>query len=436
MSRNSILRKGLAALGALGFVALTVSASAIEMRTTSGRKTIVRNATLQSEAESVLAEPVAPEVVMPDPVQEFEAGIDDCADACAPCRMPCPPGRMWTEVEFLLWWSNGRYYPPLATSGNPPVLPTASILFGGERENESPRPGGRLEVGLWLDPWQRLGIGGHLTAVRDALGDFRVTSDEYPFLGRPVQEFSNGTFVENALTVASSTRPSTGWLNIHTNSEVLASDLFVRSLLGRTPRSRVDLLYGYQFSRINEDLAISSFTTAAPYTLSVTDKFATMNEFHGGHFGLLSELRRGPWGLELQTKFGLGNMHQTAVISGEQVATTSGTPDTRSRGLLATTTNSGIHEQDDFCFMQDVGLKLAYRPTERLKLSFGYSMLFWSSVLRPGNVVDTRIDTRLLPPNPGQASPALTGNELYPAFSFNSKAMYLQGLNVGLECQF
>ena len=142
------------------------AAGAIELRTTSGRKTIVRTAVAESEAEPPAAEEQLPVPRVVEPSVEF---VDDgfYGDACYPgaCLPGCLTDRVWTDVEFLLWWRKGRYFPPLVTTGAAGILPQATTLFGGQRVDESPRPAGGWKsacgwtaagswewVGIWW-PW-------------------------------------------------------------------------------------------------------------------------------------------------------------------------------------------------------------------------------------------------------------------------------------------
>ena len=186
------------------------------------------------------------------------------------------------------------------------------------------------------------------------------------------------------------------------------------------------LWVGYQFGRLDENLVIDTTSTnTAIGTLNVRDSFVTQNEFHGGHFGLEGEYRWGCWGLELLARFGFGNMQQKAILSG---ATSNSS---QNSGLLVQEeTNAGTHQRDEFSYMQDSGAKLVYYPTERLKLSLCYSLIFFSDVLRPGDQIDTSVDSRLFPPTTPPAG------VVDPAFTFNSNHYYAHGLNFGVECRF
>jgi len=331
----------------------------------------------------------------------------------------------------------------VTTQPNAGALPGATILFGNERLNEHARPGGRLEFGLWVDPCQNLGIGGHFVALGDAPVRYSLGSNDLGFIARPFRDVSVFPPLDTAFLVANNAPifpnpATTGQLDLRTGSEVLAGDAFFRWLLARDGSTRVDLLAGYQFSRINEDLIIDSFTQTVPVppglpSIAVTDFFRTTNEYHGGHFGLQGEYRFGCWSLGLLAKFAFGTMRETVFIRGSTVVVDAvGGTDTRGGGLLAQPTNGGQHVQDEFAFMEDIGIKLAYYPAERLKLSIGYSLMYWSSIVRPGEHIDLNVDGRL-PPGPGIV---LDPPAVSPAFSFDTTGFYVHGLNLGVEYRF
>jgi hypothetical protein len=365
----------------------------------------------------------------------FAHGHLDCDSCCAPA-VSYPPlcgDMMWAELEFLLWWRSGRFLPPLAT-GAPGALPQAPVLFGGGEVNEQARPGGRLGFGWWLDPCQTVGIGGSFVAVGNARNTFFMDSTQTGFLGRPFFDTDPGAApgTENTAQVIFNITPppagpgTTGEFGLVSDSDFMAADAFMRCIWLQGPMSRVDFIFGYQFGRIDESLIIDTLTispTPGP-TFTVRDSLLTQNEFHGGHFGLKGQYRWGALGLDLSTKAGFGNMSQRALLAGE----TDGIAG--EGGLLVQPSNAGMHQRDEFSYMHDVGVKLTYYPVEQLKLSVGYSMVFFSDVLRPGDQIET-IDGQ-----PAVDSRWFTGQGTRPEFNFNSTHFYLHGLNVGLECRF
>ena len=62
-----------------------------------------------------------------------------------------------------------------------------------------------------------------------------------------------------------------------------------------------------------------------------------------------------------------------------------------------TGSNSGSFNRDRFAVVPETDLVLGFRVTPHIKLLIGYSFLYWSNVVRPGDQIDTVIDPRQLP---------------------------------------
>jgi hypothetical protein len=430
---------------AFGWIVGLSSVQGAESRAARGGRTVARPAAVTrttAKPTAISDQPAAEEedVVVLDEAEWVEDDVT-CAASCYedPCAVPACNlfgGGFWFDMEFLLWWRDQRVFPALVTTQpNDGVVPGATVLFGGPVD-EPTRPGGRLEFGLWLDPCQRTAVGARYLAVADASISPEYTSSDLAFIARPFTDVSTNPATATAFAVANTTAqaPSTGRLGLRTDSEIQAGDVFFFWTLRQSPCASFGLLAGYQFAQINEDLLIESFTqsgaTAGRQSIAVSDLFDAQNEFQGGVFGLRGDYRCGQFGIELLGRFGFGNMRQSILISGSTTTTdASGATSTRASGLLAQTTNRGLHEQDKFSFMDEAGVKLAFYPVERLKLSVGYSLMYWSSVVRPGFEVNTSIDGRLLTSLP----PA---NATQPSFAFDPTDYLVHGLNFGAELRF
>ncbi len=431
---------------ALGWIACLHSAAAAEPRTHRGGRTVARPATvtrMSAEPTPSTVQPMAEEeeAIVLDEAEWIEDDVACAASCCDPCAVPACNlfgGGFWFDMEFLLWWRDQRVFPALVTTQpNDGVVPGATVLFGGQVD-ESARPGGRLEFGLWLDPCQRTAVGARYLAVADASISPEYTSSDLAFIARPFTDVSTNPATATAFSVtnAAAQPATTGRLGLRTDSEIQAGDVFFLWTLRQYSCASFGLLAGYQYAQIDEDLFIESFTqsggtTAAAPSIAVSDLFDARNEFHGGMFGLRGDYRCGQFGLELLGRFGFGNMRQSIQIAGSTTSTdASGATSTRASGLLAqAATNGGLHEQDKFSFMNEAGVKLAFYPVQRLKLSVGYSLMYWSSVVRPGFEIDTAIDGRLLTALP----PA---DATRPAFAFDPTDYLVHGLNFGAELQF
>ena len=64
--------------------------------------------------------------------------------------------------------------------------------------------------------------------------------------------------------------------------------------------------------------------------------------------------------------------------------------------------------------------------TPRMRFIVGYSFLYWSHVVRPGDQIDLNVNPNLIPPtnNIGPRS---------PSFALHDSNLWLQGLNLGLD---
>ncbi|MCA9147217.1 MAG: BBP7 family outer membrane beta-barrel protein [Planctomycetaceae bacterium] len=371
-------------------------------------------------------------------VPEFCATIEDVDEYpggdeyVTPCTCGCT--RSWyADAEFLLAWRRGRNVPSLVTTspagtpaGNAGVLPGATPLFGGGSVGQDVRSGGRVTVGKWLDACKTNGVEGRFWMLGANDIDFATDSSTYPILARPYFDAVSQTNEAILLAYPGFTGP--GNVRISGHSEVLGSDFLYRTLAAETCRMRLDLLAGYQYSRINEDININSMTTAinvpvldAGTTFTSVESFRTSNDFHGGQIGLSVNYFAGcDWQVDVLAKVAFGNMRQVADIAGQATivtpppgSTTNATP-----GPLAGPANSGRFTRNRFAVAPEVGVKLRRQVSECLDLSFGYSYQYWSDVIQPGD----QIDFLLRDPT--------------PAFQFRSGSYWVQSLTFGATVLF
>jgi hypothetical protein len=380
----------------------------------------------------------------------YEEASNNCYAAAEGCGCPnccsnagsCTTG--YARVEYLMWWSNGRSTPPLATTSPAGTVqadagvlddPDTSVLFGGDY-GEGLRNGGRVTVGHSLGGNGEFSVNGRFFGLQDSTASFFADSAAGdPILARP---FFNTTLVQqDALLVAFPGITSPGSIGIQAHNDVLGADVYLRNIFWWDGSKRVDFLVGYQFSRIDDSIFIDSdFTSVDPLsanpvgtTFSVSDSFRTQNEFHGGQIGAITEWQRGRAWFELLTKVAVGNMRQRAIVSGETVRTEPfAVPTVDGSGLLVQGTNAGDRQRDQFSFIPEIGFTVGYQVSSRLSLTMGYSFIYWNDVLLAGNQIDPRLN---LTQNPGPiVGPA------QPEFVFNDNDFWVQGLSFGGEFRF
>jgi hypothetical protein len=164
---------------------------------------------------------------------------------------------------------------------------------------------------------------------------------------------------------------------------------------------------------------------------TLTDSFRTNNQFYGGQLGTVIEWRMGRWSVDLRGKVALGATRESARISGSEVDTNLGTGQQVqfASGLLALPTNSGHFSRDAFTVVPEAGLNVGYQVTDHMRLFVGYTLLYWSRVARPGQQIDTTLNTT-----------QLSGGQLVgparPAFAFHGTDFWAQGVNFGLELRY
>jgi len=399
-------------------------------------------------AVAACADRVAAQQGPSDPVivEEWDsAGFEQCPNGCP---SPCYSGpRMWGSAEFLLGFRKSRHLPPLVTTspagtaaGDAGVLGLASttVLFGGDRVGDNPEAGVRGEIGLWLDQAARLGVGGSFTGLQDDSVRFSASSDGSTILARP--------FFNTLLNLQASQRVAypnlvSGLVNVQSENEVYATEVFLRQQIGMwpgqppvlfladtlamkvrslfgfpgtqvvsiheyhtpagAPVTRLDLITGYQFSRVDDSLSITNnlvsldpaFLGAIGTTLDAFDRFDARNEFHGGTLGLKSASHYGRWSLTMLGKVALGNMHQIVAIDGHTVIAVPAGPSAESAGgLLTQASNMGRYDRDRFAVIPEARITLNYNLTPRLNLGVGYNFIYWNRVALAGDQVDTRVD--------------------------------------------
>ncbi|NUQ65122.1 MAG: BBP7 family outer membrane beta-barrel protein [Pirellulales bacterium] len=361
------------------------------------------------------------------------------------------PGRLWVRSEYLLWWTEGAHLPPLVTTSpqgtsqtNAGVLPGATVLLGNEEINSGSRSGGRITFGLrpnGCSPWgietsyMRLGNESTFFAAEGEGGR--------PILARPFNFVWNndpdnpggdengpaahlisfadaqGTLFEGAVAVESSTT-------------LQGVELLMRRRVSDWCTGGVDLVAGWRYWRLDDDLIILESVDrlrAPTATVALTDVFQTENRFNGGELGVIADAQWCRWSFEGLLKVAIGRTESEVTIDGSTV-TTSGTPPvdaTSPFGLLALPSNIGTYQEEEFAMVPEFGLSVGYDLTCRLRLTFGYTLVYWGQVARAADQIDLDLN---LPVEGEQTGPDR------PVFPFATTDFWAQGMNFGLDFRF
>lgn len=399
---------------------------------------------------------------------DVDCGASSCGELCEgnawrPCITICMPQDGWASFEFLGWWQDGMYLPPLVTTSlaSPPVATTAGvlgdpatrILAGGDTYHDDALDGVRLRFGLWLDSCHTWGVGAEYFSLSSSTDSFVASSDGSPILARPFFDVApqSGSSNNNAQQIAFPDVIA-GTVTVHTDSEFVGGGFRVRKLRHATEGcsnwflcgcpehfcSRTEFAFGYRYLQLNEGVRItedlvtlgSQGGSPAGSTFDIQDSFRTKNQFNGFDIGYITRRTRGFWSLETGIRLAVGNTRQSVQINGQSVVTEAGTEPTTntfSGGLLALSSNIGTYTQDEFAVVPELDLTIGYQMTKQCKLTLGYTAIYWSNVVRPGNQMDLDVHPGLLPPSTGFTS------ETHPTFAFDTTDYWVQGLSFGGE---
>lgn len=377
-----------------------------------------------------------------------------------PVKRCGPAGCFWAEADYLYWWTNGMNIPPLVTT-SPAGTPReeagvlgqdgTEILYGSQEILTDPRQGFRIRSGAWLDANNRFGLQGEYFWLSEQSESFSIASDANgsPILARPFfninprdpftldpdpparedsQLVSFPDILSGSVSVNSSTRLQSAAAAARVN---LACDTWWVDT--SAPYSRVDLIAGYRYLEMSDRLGISehlsSLDPLSPVAFDIHDQFNTRNEFHGAELGMAWQAGWQRWSLELLLKAAVGNLHEVVSIAGSTVITEPNAPvDTYDGGLLAQPSNIGRYSRDRFAVIPELGLNVGYQVFPQWSLIAGYTLLYWSPVVRAGDQIDLDV-------NPDQLAPPIEPLEgpLRPRFAFRETNFWAHGLNIGLE---
>jgi Putative beta barrel porin-7 (BBP7) len=400
---------------------------------------------------------------------------DCCAPACCDPTALGLQGRFYGDADYLLWWAKGNKLPPLVTTGSVTDLRSTAalgqmntlILFGNREYDDDTRSGGRFTAGYWLNPEQSVGVEATFLFVEPQSTSFAAASSSGTVLARPFinSDLISGTPTglsaspENSFLVAfpginspaGTLNQLAGTINVQTRNELWGAELNGRLGIAGNCWYRGDLLLGFRYAEVKDNLDITSTSQttpaspltvlnfsrtnfAAPFTLQVSDSFRTRNEFYGGQVGANIEVHRGNLFADFRAKLALGVVHQTVDISGQSVLTQGTMRNVSPGGLLALTSNIGEHSRDEFGIVPEVGANVGYQFGRHVRASVGYSILYFrSDVQRTGAIIDRIVNPSL--------APALTGIGLgtpvqRPLFGFVDRDFWAQGVNAALEFSF
>ena len=159
--------------------------------------------------------------------------------------------------------------------------------------------------------------------------------------------------------------------------------------------------------------------------------FKTSNRFYGPQLGTRFGTNWGGIVLSAHAAVALGVNQQDRTIEGSSTLMTGGrTISTLPGGVFALSSNMGRLSQNDFSVVPEAGLSLGYQFTPWLSAKLGYNFVYWNTVARATQQVDSTINPGLVPTDISYGS---GGGPNRPGAGLRTSDVWAQGINFGIE---
>ncbi len=313
--------------------------------------------------------------------------------------------------------------------------------------------GFRWTVGLatgFLPPFEVSGfsLGRNLTLFQGGTPDATL-----PYLARPVQ-FANsplgpGVPSENVEYV---NVPTVANGNISITSRMYLNNIDMNFFvpLCETDCLKLDMMAGYRNTQFGEDLDITStiggntgtvrfnnVTYPSGFSTTAIDSFRAINNFNGGQLGLRGVLSYERWSLFTDLKLAMGNMNSAMTIEGSSSLYENAlghVVQTLPGGVLALPSNSGTVSENRFAVIPEGNFTVSYQLHSNFRVFAGYNLLYLSNVIRPGDHINSVVDSRQIPTDQNY-NPSVNG--IAPSFpGLVHRDLLAYGFNIGFEFGF
>jgi hypothetical protein len=369
---------------------------------------------------------------------------------CDGCGCPCGP-RLYGSAEYLLWWiKDGPMPAPLATAGLDPANPDTGILgapgtrvlFGGNDIDYGTFSGMRGTIGYWLDDCRTLGVelSGFLLERQSVVFGAQSNPQGFPVLGMPFVNVDGDQqsqiLFANPAGFAGFFPRTEGAIGITTSTRFWGTDANLVLKAWECCGTRVDLLAGFRYLRLDEDLKLYgrvSIPDAANLLARPSEGFDTRNQFYGGQLGARLRWQGQRLDYTVQGLIALGANRQSVGVTGGTIITDDVFPPLVFPGAVYTqATNLGSRSDNRFSFVPAVQFQVGYCLTQNLRATVGYNFIYWDGVARPGEQVDNVLN---LTQSPIFGFDQLIGQPR-PAPRFERSDFFAHGVSFGLEVRY
>ena len=204
---------------------------------------------------------------------------------------------------------------------------------------------------------------------------------------------------------------------------------------------KLNALVGWRYFQVNEGLRLAQSQYRAlgrEGIVQTLDQFDTQNRFNGGQLGLHADVTRGVVFCELTAKIAFGQTYEVVRTGGQTNLVTPGLfgPATQSyvgSGIFVQPSSAGRTANGVFAVVPEGTVKFGLRIGDAGRLYVGYSFIYLSDAVRPGDQIDRTLNPAQVPLVSG-TGPVLGGTS--PARLVNRSDFWVQGLVIGLETRY
>jgi hypothetical protein len=229
-----------------------------------------------------------------------------------------------------------------------------------------------------------------------------------------------------------------GAARVDLSSNLVGAEVNGRARLLSGPGGHVDVFTGFRYLRLSEALDLLGTESSVNnqgfgFSVGTLSSFSDRNNFYGWQFGTEGELTWGRWFVDLRGKLALGENHQAVSIDGTTAGTFQGQAQSASVGPFAFPSNLGHYSHETLSFVPEAGIDVGYQLTRHLRAKAGYTFIYWTDVVRPGDQIDPAMNNSLVPVPFGIGNP---GGPARPSFSFKETDFWAQGVSLGFEFRY
>jgi hypothetical protein len=353
--------------------------------------------------------------------------------------------RFEVGFDFLWSWMKGDFFPAMATMGNvndsvPGALgqPNTQIILGNDRIDHGQVYGGRINLAYWLNEARTLSIEGNFFLMEQQTFVFNTAgsgASDTEVLAKP---FYNPVEAKEDADPRAFPGVLAGNVNFNYMTRLMGAEVNGRWVVAGDYFSdgpSLSILAGVRWLNLQERYTSAETTTELPVgtgsTFFISDNFSTLNQYVGGQLGVAFRYRLDcNLTFDIAGKCAVGPNFEMLRISGFSTVTDQfGNVFSGNEGLYAQPSNSGQRRHSVIAVMPEGSLGFGWEPFSWLKLQVGYSFMYLTKVIRPGETIDRVVNIQPVGATE-QFGPA------DPVARFNQVGFWVHFVNFGVGFTF